>query len=745
MKLLTLRSSPPSLLALTVLGLLVFALLSGCSSVPQDAERLNQSGQYEQAWALLNDAAKKHPDNNQVRSALLRQRELSVGRLATQAQLALGSGRVDQATGLMAKLNAMDAQHPRVVALRTELARQQRHEEWLKQARVAEQAGRLDEAQARLRQVLAEAPGHPEARGAMLRVRDRVAPPAALSTLGPEYRKPVTLEFREAPLRSVIEGLGRTTGVNFVFDKDVRPEAKVSVYLKDVSVDEALRVILSTQQLARKLLNERTVLIYPATQAKAREHEELVTRNFYLVNADVKQAQTMVRSIAKTRDLFIDERLNLMVVRDTPAVVQLVERLVAGLDLPDPEVVLEVEVMELASNRVDELGIQWPESVSYGLPGVTGDVLWSQRNGFRASIANPGLVATLRETYGSTNTLANPRLRARNHEKAKVLIGEKLPVFTTTSTPNNGSLSVSASVSYIDVGLKLEVEPSVQLDNEVIMKVNLEVSTLIGRVDGPGASVAYQVGTRQASTSLRLRDGETQILAGLIREDDSKAISGVPGLASLPLVGRLFGLHTDGRVKNEVVLLITPHVVRNIGLPEASVISIPAGVDADPGASSVRLRDAQLGQVSVPLAGAGGAAAPVDSDAPADAAADEVASPSAEAAPKAAVLVLSTTQQVEVGGAVSVTLQNRSGVPLRGELGYDPVVLQPAQSGANNNGRLPFVVGPGGQRVYMMRALPKAAGQRIEVRVDSVQGSGPEGAAQVVQVEGQGQVEVLAR
>lgn len=740
MKLLTSRCSPTGLLGLTLLLVAVFALLTGCSTVPQEADRLHQSGQYEQAYQLLSDAARLKPDDSRLRAALLRQRELSINRLATQAQLALSSNRLDQAGALIAKLEAMDGQHPRVAALRTEFERQQRHQQWLSQAREAEQQGRLDGARDLLGKVLAEAPGHPEARSAMLRLRERTAPPAPLTTLGAEYRKPVTLEFRDAPLRSVIEGLGRTTGVNFVFDKDVRPEAKVSVYLKDVSVDEALRVILATQQLQRKLLNERTVLIYPGTQAKAREHEELVTRNFYLVNADVKQAQTLVRSIAKTRDIFVDERLNLLVVRDTPAVVQLVERLIAGLDLPDPEVVLEVEVMELASNRLDELGIQWPEQVKYGLPGVTGDVLWSQREGFRATIANPGLVATLRETYGSSNTLANPRLRARNREKAKVLIGEKLPVFTTTSTPNNGSLSLAATVTYLEVGLKLEVEPSVQLDNDVIMKVNLDVSTLIGRVDGPGASVAYQVGTRQASTSLRLRDGETQILAGLIRDDDSKAISGLPGLARLPLVGRLFGVHSDGRVKNEVVLLITPHVVRNIGLPEASVISVPAGVDGDPGASSIRLRSGQMG---LPLGRGNGPAPATDpgDDTPPEAAA---AAPE-EAAPKAAVLVLSTTQQVEVGGAVAVTLQNRSGASLRGELGYDPMLLQPAQSGKDNNGRLSFAVGPGGQRVYMMRALPKSAGQRFDVRVDSVQGAGPEGAALNVQVEGQGMVEVLAR
>lgn len=721
----------------------LLALLSACANVPQEAERLNLSGQPEQAYALLDQAAREHPADTRLRGALLRQRELTVGRLATQAQLALGSQRLDLAQALLKRLEAIDAQHPRVVALSQEMARQQRHQQWLQQARDAEQHGRLDEARARIDQVLAENPGQSEARGALLRLRERAAPPAPLSTLGADYAKPVTLEFREAPLRSVIEGLGRTTGVNFVFDKDVRPDAKVSVYLKDVTVDEALRVILATQQLQRKLLNERTVLIYPGTQAKAREHEELVTRNFYLVNADVKQAQTLVRSIAKTRDIFVDERLNLLVVRDTPAVVRLVERLVAGLDLPDPEVMLEVEVMELASNRLDELGIQWPDTVNYGLPGVSGDVLWSQRNGFRATIANPGLIATLRETVGTSNTLANPRLRARNREKARVLIGEKLPVFTTTSTANVG---VSASVSYLDVGLKLEVEPSVQLDNEVIMKVNLEVSSLIGKVLGPQDSVAYQVGTRQASTSLRLRDGETQILAGLIRDEDSKAISGLPGLASLPVVGRLFGTHTDQRVKTEVVLLITPHVVRNIGLPDASDISAPAGVEADPGASTLRLRS---GAVAVPMGATGGARpAAADDDPPevmgavgADGGGDAGADNAAAARP--AVLQLSVTRQVEAGGAVAVTLQNRSGTALRGALDYDPTLLQPAQAGKARDGRLDFAVGPGGQRVVMLRALPRSVGQQLTVSVAHVEGTEP--GAPAVQVEGSGQIEVLGK
>jgi general secretion pathway protein D len=521
--------------------------------------------------------------------------------------------------------------------------------------------------------------------------------------------------------------------VNFVFDKDVRSDAKVSIYLKDVSIDDALKVILSTQQLDRKLLNESTVLVYPNTQAKQREHQELTARSFYLTNADVKQAQNLIRTIAKSRDMFVDERLNLLVVRDTPEVLQLIERLIAALDLPEPEVVLEVEVMEIASNQLDELGIQWPDQIQYGITGLSGQVELGQRNSFRASITNPAVVATLRDTTSRGNVLANPRLRARNHEKAKVWIGEKLPVFTTQSTANVG---VSASVSYIDVGLKLDVEPSVQLDNDVVMKVNLEVSTLIGRVQGPQGSVAYQVGTRQATTSLRLRDGETQILAGLIRAEDQKSIIGVPGLAQLPLLGRLFGVHSDQRVKTEVVLLITPRVVRNIGLPDASITSIASGVDGSPGAGSARL--SRRAQVSVPLSGAGagaiaGGAVTAGQGGQAPAVVDQ-----------SALLVLSTSGQVAVGETVAVTLQNRSAATIRGELEFDTALLQSSQSGEKNVGRTAFNLAPGGEQVFLLRALPAAEGQTVDVAVVGLSGSKPDGSSPAVRVEGDGFVTVSA-
>lgn len=721
--------------------------LTACATVVDDAERLAQNGQHDQALSLLAQAGAKDPKDPAVRAAWLRQRDLSIGQLANQADAQRASGRLDAARALLLRLQAIDPKHPRTLASAAEIERATRHEAWMREAAQAQAQGRADEAEARVRQVLAEAPGHPAARAAMIKLRERNKAPEAARVLGAAFQKPMTLDFRDAPLRSVLEGLGRSHGINFVFDKDVRLDTKISIFLKDVTLDDALRVILNTQQLDRKLLNDSTLLIYANTQAKQREHQELVTRNFYLTNTDVKQAQAMVRTLAKSRDLFVDERLNLMVVRDTPEVIRLIERLIAGLDLPEPEVMLEVEVMEISSNRLDELGLQWPEQISYGLGPLLNsfgqstlptEITRGDRGSLRASISNPALVATLRESVSRGNTLANPRLRARNREKAKIMIGEKLPVFSATAATAN--VAGTTTVTYLDVGLKLEVEPTVQLDNDVIMKVNLEVSTLIGRVTGPAGSVGYQVGTRQATTSLRLRDGETQILAGLIKDEDSKGINGVPGLAGLPLIGRLFGLHTDQRVKSEVVLLITPRVLRNIGLPDAEISSIPAGFDASPGAETLRLRN----QAKLNLPASGGAARPAPAAAAAAGAAAS-APPVPGAALAQATLVLSTSGQVEAGGTVAVTLQNRSTAAITGEIAFDPQLMQAVQAAERQSGQVGFTLAAGGEQVFMLRALEAATGQNLSVSVVGLSATGSDGSAPAVQVQGDGNISVAAK
>jgi len=711
-------------------------LLTACANPAlREAEDLGRSNQWPAALRVLDDALAKDPTDPRLRAAQVRAREQATARLILQIEAFRGAGRWDEAKALVSQLAAADPRHARLTALTTEIDRGRRQETQLVAGRIALKEGRLERAEAVAREILAESPQHPGARLLASQVAQARPLETAVGELGPAFQKPVTLEFRDAPLRQVFEALSRSSGINFVFDKDVRADTRVTVFLRNVTMDEAMRVVLNTQQLDRKLLNESSVLIFPNTAAKQREHQELITRTLYLTNADVKQVQAMVRTIAKVRDIHIDERLNLLIVRDTPEVLRLVEKLVASVDLPEPEVMLEVEVMELATDRVDELGLKWPEQASLGISDANGaipaSIFVGGRNpiNFRASIANPIVVATLRGTTGNSNILANPKIRVRNRDKAKVHIGQKLPVFTTT-TNFTGSTSVAASVSYLDIGLKLDVEPTIQLDNDVIIKIGLEVSNLIRQVTGPGGTTAYEIGTRNTSTVLRLADGETQVLAGLINDEDRKAATGIPGLQNIPVLGRLFGTTTDTRNKTEVVLLITPRVVRNLAVPDASLTRLASGTDGSPGAfSSLLRREARVGVG--PSSGAAPAAAPG-------------AAPSVES-PTEALLKLDVTPQAPAGGTVSVALKNESGLQIKGELEYDATRLAPAQPQQGGTpGRFPVELTPRGDRVVVFRVLPPAAGQVINVGVTSLSASGLNGESAPVRLEGSGLVAVEA-
>ncbi len=566
------------------------AALAGCANPAlRQADELVAARQPAQALAVVEAAMQQSPNDLALKAAQQRLHERATAQLLQQIDALRGASRGGDAVPLIVRLQGLAPQHPRLPALLLEQERAKRHEALLAAARKALGENRVALAEEKLREVQAETPGHPGLRPLLLRVAELQVRETDSVVMGPSFQQPVSLEFRDAPIRTVFEALSRGANVNFVFDREVRADTRVTVFLRNTTLDEAMRVILGTHQLDRKLLNADTVLVFPATTAKQREHQELVTRTLYLANADVKQAQALVRTIAKVRDVFIDERLNMLVVRDTPEVVRMVEKLVSALDLAEPEVMLDVEVMEVATDQLDALGVQWPEEVSFGLPGVNGAVQLAQRDSFRASVINPAVLLTLRGTAGNTNLLANPKIRVRNREKAKVHIGEKLPVFTTTSTANVG---VSASVSYLDIGLKLDVEPVIGLDNDVTIRVSMEVSNLLRQVSGPAGSLAYQLGTRLTSTSLRLADGETQVISGLINDEDRRSAAGVPGLSNLPFFGALFGLKTTTRNKTEVVLLITPRVLRNISLPDASVTRMPGGTDASPGAFSTQVRPA---------------------------------------------------------------------------------------------------------------------------------------------------------
>ena len=606
------------------LWLALAGLLTACASDQafREGERLLAEGRTADGLKQLEAAMQEKPNDVQIRTAYLRGKEAALQRLLLQAEAALKGERFDEAAGAYREMLKLHPESARAPAGLAAVATARVNRTLLDEARALLDKGEIEPARHKLRAVLAREPGYEAARTLLRQADARAGKPQGVEMpqLSPKFRRAITLEFRDAPLRSVFDALSRQSGLNFVFDKDVRTDAKVTVYARDTAIADALDMLLSTSQLNRKILNANTVLVYPNLPAKQREYQDLVVKSFFLANADAKTTLTMVKTMARTRDVFVDEKLNLLVVRDTPDAVRLVEKLIAVQDRPEPEVMLEVEILEVKRSRMQELGVQWPtsfsvlsvikntvpvydsqgnkvgESVSYSDAPLTLELLKNVDSSTIGVGPNPAI--NIGATDGNVNLLANPRIRVKNREKAKVHVGDKVPVITSNVTSTGVT---SESVSYLDVGLKLDVEPLVHLEGDVGIKVGLEVSNIVQQVKSATGTLTYQLGSRNASTSLRLKDGETQILAGLIADEDRSSASKVPGLGDLPLIGRLFSNNRDDKNKSEIVLLITPRIVRNIERPELAQSEFFAGTEAAVSDQPQQLR---------PVAPAGGPAVP---------------------------------------------------------------------------------------------------------------------------------------
>jgi general secretion pathway protein D len=638
-----------------ILPTLLVLALAACASGPtalDEARRQYQAGRGEEALALLQQAAKEDPADLQVRGEYFRMRDLLAAQWLAQAEMLRQSGRYEQAEALYRRVQAHDAASSRAAAGLAQLDSDRRHRAAVAAAEELMRAGKYREAQDALRPVLTENPQQRDARRLQRAIDDKLVKPVLVSAeLRPSTTQPVSLDLRDVTVRNVFEVLQKATGVTFVFDRDVRADQRTSISLRNASVEDAIRLILLTNSLEQKVVNETTVFVYPNTPQKLREYQELVVKGFYLANADVKQTANMIRTLVKTRDIFIDEKINLLVIKDTPSAIRLAERLIAAQDLAEPEVMLEVEVLEVSRNRLLELGIRYPDSLAVslvgaaGTPGVITLPEWLNRGSeiVQLSFNDPLFLFSLRQQDGATSVLANPRIRVKNKDKARVHIGDRVPVITAVATGAAAGSFVSESVTYLDVGLKLEVEPLISLEDEIGIKVGLEVSNIVREVRPPGStSLVYQIGTRSAATNLRLRDGETQVLAGLISDDDRHIADRVPGLGELPVLGRLFSHTTDNKNRTEIVLLITPRLMRTLARPDAGSVEFAAGTEASTG--TPRLGAAPL---SIPVIPPG---AP-QGEAPAPAA------PPVQGVPGSAPYAAPTTPQIVPFGGVKPPAQ----------------------------------------------------------------------------------------
>jgi general secretion pathway protein D len=395
----------------------------------------------------------------------------------------------------------------------------------------------------------------------------------------------------------VFEVLARQTGLNFIFDKDVKSDGKTTIFVSQVPVEQAIDLILAQNQLARQILSENMVLIYPSTPAKQKDYQDQIVHTFFLSHAAPKDAEAMLKTVLEAKIQHIDERSGTLTLRDTPEHVRMAEKLIASLDQPESEVIMEVEILEISHNLADQIGINYPTSATFTptpLAGASSAIAGSAANLTLADIGHQNsstitvspltVSVDLLKTVGDTNVLSSPRIRAKNKEKAKILVGDRVPVITSgTSATTGGSYSTSA-VQYLEVGLTLEVTPTIHGDGDVAIKLALEVSSIANTLNIPtgngGTTVAYQISTRNANTLLELKDGETQVLAGLISDTESQTSNHIPGLGDLPILGRLFGSNGTNDKKDEIVLLITPHIIRAQSRPPSETTEFWYGTES---------------------------------------------------------------------------------------------------------------------------------------------------------------------
>lgn len=413
--------------------------------------------------------------------------------------------------------------------------------------------------------------------------RTRDLPPVGLD-LASDFKLPDTLMFRDASARDVFIALARFAGVNVVFDPAYR-DTPVTVDLRNTTMEQALTSLTSATRNFYRIPAAKTVTIIPDTPAKRREYEEEVVRTFYLSNADVKETIDLLRIVVDARRLAPVTGTNAITIKDTPERVAAAARIVAAIDKARPEVVIDVEVLEVDRTLLREFGLQ---IASPGQPGISGSAgvtdpltlrdlqMLTSADVFLSGF--PALFYRLLKSDSSSRALASPKLRTSEGIAAQARFGERVPVPNTTFAPiATGGVNQQPIVSYNyeNIGVNIDITPRTHHNDEVSLALKVEVSS----ISGTGFGGLPTFGNRSVNTVIRLRDGETSVLAGLIRDEERTVLEGVPGLSDIPLIGRMFARNKLERQETDIIITMTPHIIRVLDLDESDLRPFQVGGD----------------------------------------------------------------------------------------------------------------------------------------------------------------------
>jgi general secretion pathway protein D len=514
---------------------------------------------------------------------------------------------------------------------------------------------------------------------------------AGIIELKPMSNDPITLHMVE-DTKVIYQAIGKAAGLNVLFDPDYTSK-RIPVDLTTVTLADALRIVSTISNTFYKPVTSNTIFVAANTRQKRTDLDEMAVQTFYLTNTstanDATEVNTAIRNLLDPSvKIFLVASQNAIVMRATPDQLLLAQKLINDLDRSKPEVVVDVAVLEVNRDRIRTLGIQLPQSFGVAVQPANATSTTSSSTttaatttttanltiqnlahltagNFAVTIGGAELNALL--TDSDTRILQNPRIRASDGQRATLKIGSKIPVATGSysagaATGLTAGIGVQTQFTYLDVGVNIDMTPTVHLDREVTLKLKVEVSSQNGSVTISGVTEPI-ISQRVAEQVIQLADGEPSVLAGILTQQDSLSLSGTPGLGELPLLKYFFGSRTNEKAQDEIVFLLIPHIVRESVLTRLNTRAIDTGTG-----QSIELRRDD---------GTSVASDPTDAEAGPSAFQPPAIQPSGTAASAAAAMVHPTPAKLGPGSNLPATLPQAT-APIAPGGAAVPVATSPA-------------------------------------------------------------------
>jgi general secretion pathway protein D len=553
---------------------ILFLALAGCAGVDTRAHSFAKNGDWERGLEEYRKALVDDPDNMELKAGFYRMEQEASAVYYQRYLKFMAAGDPDAA---LLEIEAAAKSVPndeKIAQLLAEAQAEKAARDKTREGGLLAAAGKTDDARDAFNESL-QLDSKNEAAGKGLAALDESE--GVENDIKLKSKEPITLNFRGTDARAAFDFIGRSFGVNMIFDEGLK-DTPVTIFAKDVTFSQGLNLLLRATQTFSRRIGPNTILLASDTPAKKAQYEDYIIRTFPISNLKAADMNTILKGVLTLKRVTINESLNALVIRDTPDILALVQKVIEAEDRRPPEVLFEVEILEVNKNKADQLGLDYGSQVS---ASFANQVVSSMIQSSFADVVGTGTITFPALSFNAlkqdvdAKMLANPQVRVMDGSLAKIHIGDRVPLRSSTIQDTTGQIRYT--YDYHDIGILVSVEPKVHLENSVTVKLGLEISSLGANI-GTAIDPAYSIGTRTVDSVMLLQDGETAVLGGLIRDDETKTFNKIPGLGNIPVLGWLFTTSYDGSsARTDILFTITPHLIRGWELPKKEVREIYSG------------------------------------------------------------------------------------------------------------------------------------------------------------------------